>query len=444
MVSSMPLPDPTSEPEKVPRHLKRPLGWPAPLAPEAYYGLVGDVVRAMEPHTEADPASLLLGFHAAFGNALGRTAYGAAEEDKHHTNIYVGIVGESSKARKGTSWGRIQSLFKMVDPNWVANRIQPGGLSSGEGLIHKLRDSDTAPGPEAKVAAGLVPMSPGTFIRDADRRLFVIDSEFASTLKMMSREGNTLSPVIRQAWDGLALGILTKTSPARATDTHVSMIAHVTRQELIRFLKSTDMANGFANRYLWVCTARSKVLPEGGGSPDLTLLVPRIQSALTTGMSFHEVPRDEEARRAWAEVYPDLSEGKPGLLGAVTARAEAQVLRLSVLYAVEDGSPVVKLPHLRAALAVWQYAEDSARYIFGDRSGDEVAARILEGLRTHGEMSRTDISRLLDHNVPKVRIDEALSLLEGSGLAAMESRKTGGIRPTEVWKPTNGEATDPS
>jgi len=35
------------------------------------------------------------------------------------------------------------------------------------------------------------------------------------------------------------------------------------------------------------------------------------------------------------------------------SRAEAQVLRLSAIYAVLDSTSIVGLPHLQAALAVW-------------------------------------------------------------------------------------------
>ena len=44
--------------------------------------------------------------------------------------------------------------------------------------------------------------------------------------------------------------------------------------------------------------------------------------------------RTEAARQLWAEIYPELSEGKSGLVGALTARSEAQVLRLSCIYAL--------------------------------------------------------------------------------------------------------------
>ena len=77
-----------------------------------------------------------------------------------------------------------------------------------------------------------------------------------------------------------------------------------------------------------------------------------------------------------------LSAGKPGLLGAATSRAESQVMRLAMLYALLDRSPVIGSDHLLAGLAVWTYAEQSARYIFGSALGDPVADEILNHLRS--------------------------------------------------------------
>jgi hypothetical protein len=50
------------------------------------------------------------------------------------------------------------------------------------------------------------------------------------------------------------------------------------------------------------------------------------------------------------EVYPSLSAERPGLLGAVTARAEAQCVRLALLYTLLDGKANIEVPHLDAAL----------------------------------------------------------------------------------------------
>jgi len=98
----------------------------------------------------------------------------------------------------------------------------------------------------------------------ADKRLLLVESEFAGTLRVLGREGNTLSPILRRAWDRGDLRSLTKNSPAVATDAHVSIIGHVVAEELRRHMTATEAAGGFGNRLLWVCARRSKCLPEGG------------------------------------------------------------------------------------------------------------------------------------------------------------------------------------
>lgn len=142
-------------------------------------------------------------------------------------------------------------------------------------------------------------------------------------------------------------------------------------------------------------------------------------------------------RRVWHGPRSTVTcpRASPGLFGAITTRAEAQVLRLSVLYAALDGDSAIRLPHLMAALAVWEYAEESVRYIFGDATGDPVADRIIEALRMHGELARTQISQLSQRHTPTARISQALNLLAASGKARFETRRTEG-RPTEIWFPT--------
>jgi hypothetical protein len=169
----------------------------------------------------------------------------------------------------------------------------------------------------------------------SDKRLLIVESELAAILRVMAREGSTLSTTIRQAWDTGDLRVLTKNSPAQATGAHISIIGHITRDELLRFLTSTDTANGFANRFLWICSKRSKSLPEGGNiqSVDLAPLTRRLAELAYAARDAGELRRDDGARGIWRAVYGALSEGKPGLLGSVTGRSEPQVLRLSLLYA---------------------------------------------------------------------------------------------------------------
>ncbi len=391
--------------------------WPV-LRPEALHGLAGQVTRLISPHTEADDAAILFQTLAAFGVAVGRTPHYLVESDRHHANLFLAIVGNTAKGRKGTSWGRVKRLMETVDPT-LSERLE-SGLSSGEGLMWAVRD-----GSEDHDAA-------------QDKRLLVVEAELSSPLKVMAREGNTLSATVRNAWDTGTLRSLTKNSPAKATNAHVGIIGHITKTELLRHLDATEFANGFANRFLYVCVRRSKVLPFGGNLDDeaLTGLGRELSRVLSTVKSFERVTMSAETRKSWAEIYSELSDAKPGLFGALIARSEAQVLRLALLYALLDTSRTIELPHLEAALACWDYCEASARYLFGESLGDAVADTILGALaNSQGGMTRTEISALFSRNAKAAQIDRALSSLKDANLAAPVSKPNpAGGRPSEVWR----------
>jgi hypothetical protein len=399
--------------------------WPE-LDDKALHGLTGEVVLMMLPHTEADKVALVASLLAACGNAMGRGAHKRIGADRHYLNLNVGLVGETSKGRKGMSWNLVSDLVRAADPIWAEDRIM-GGLSSGEGLIYAVRDprmSEDADGNLMVIDAGA-----------KDKRLMVVEGEFAGPLRAMTREGNTLSVLIRQAWDGVKLATLTKNSPLKATDAHISIIGHITRTELLRLLSETDAHNGFANRFLWLLVRRSKALPFGGNwdTDEAALQVQRIKDAMEFGRVHRQVGWGQSALEPWMEVYGKLSEGEPGLFGAATSRAEAQVVRLAALYAVMDQQPAIQCAHLEAALALWRYAEASALYIFGDATGDRVADRITVALEVEPDgLTRTDLMNLFHRNVSRDRIDQALAMLERLGRVRQEAVETGG-RPAEKW-----------
>ncbi len=387
---------------------------PASLGAAAFHGPIGDFTRLVTPQTKADPAAILTTTLAAVGNLIGRNAYIQAEADIHPTNIYVVQVGRTSKGRKGTSWGQVKRLCKEIDATWSQNCIK-SGLTSGEGLVWAVRDliEKLEPIQEKKEITGYRSVIVDHGVED--KRLLCMEGEFASMLKVMEREGNTLSPVVRNAWDSGNLQILSKNSPAQATNAHISIIGHCTKDELLRDLNRTEAGNGFANRFLWVFVERANILPEGGCIPDAALqpIVKRLQAAVKFSQKMREVKRDAEARDLWIAGYQQLSEGKLGLFGAVTSRAEAQVIRLALIYALTDGSPDIKRVHLEAALAVWRYCGDSARYIFGDKLGDPVADEIYQMLKDAPSegLTRTDISNGLGRNRKEHDITRALYLL---------------------------------
>jgi len=417
--------------------------WVKPLNDEAFYGLVGEVVKTIEPHTESDPAALLFSFLTAFGNVVGNNPHIKVEADIHPPRIFTVLVGKSSKGRKGTSWGYIKKLFENVDPEWVENTT--GGLSSGEGVIWAVRDEiiKKVPEKDGKITIGFNDSVEDPGIED--KRLLIIEGEFVQALKVMEREGNILSPLIRNSWDTGKLRTLTKNSPSKATGAHISIIGHITNQELLRYFRSTEQANGFGNRFLWVCVKRSKELPFGGKIEDNKLigLSNKVKDAADFAKQCGEVALTEEAKELWQNIYSDLSKEIPGLIGSITGRAEAYVLRLSLIYALLDHSKLIEKEHLMAALAVWRYADDSARYIFHDKTGSNDADKIVDTLRKYsGRLSRTEISeKAFSKNKPSAEIEAALDILRFNNLIREYSEQTEGrdIEIIELLGVTNYE-----
>jgi hypothetical protein len=408
--------------------------WPEPLAAEAFHGLAGDVVRLIEPASEADPAALLLQFLVLFGNAAGRNAYFSVEDARHYPNEFLVLVGQTAKGRKGTSWGRILPLFQHADAAWADQRVA-SGLSSGEGVIWAVRDPvEKSEKVREHGQTHYVKMTVDHGVED--KRLLVNEAEFPNVLRMIERQGNSLSTVLRLAWDTGKLTTMVKNNPACATGAHISVVGHGTVEEVTRYLSVTEAANGFANRFLWACVGRSKFLPDGGRiDPDQVKAVQEhLAKALAWAKIERELQRDAEARDIWHQVYRDLSDGKPGLSGAILGRAEAHVLRLSMQYALLDFSPAIKAEHLLAALAVWEYVEASVRHIFGNRLGDPLADEILALLRASpGGLTRSQLQDHFSRNRSAEQISRALALLAEHRLAVQETVQTGG-RPAEVWK----------
>jgi hypothetical protein len=412
--------------------------WPSPLEEAAYHGLAGDTVRAIGPHTEADPVGILVQMLLAFGNAVNRGPYFTVEASRHYPNEFAVLVGETAKARKGTSWDHVRALFDRVDEEWARQHVT-GGLSSGEGMIYEVRDPivKTEPIRERGRPTGEyedVVVDPGV----ADKRRLFIEPEFARVLRVAGREGNTLSQLLRDAWDGRDLRTMTRSSPLRATGPHISLIGHVTGDEVRRELTTTDAASGLGNRFVWFAVRRARVLPFGGalGGAALNPLVSRLSAALDAARHGGEVGMDADAAKLFAEVYPELSRGKPGLLGAMIARGEAHVRRFAMGYALMDGTRMAGTVHLKAALALWRYAEASTRWVFGDRLGDPVADTILDALRRSGELTRSQINDLFSGHRSKEHISTVLNALAAAGLARFETRQTSGA-PREVWYPVS-------
>lgn len=310
----------------------------------------------------------------------------------------------------------IHGMNKKPFPLGLNLAITPGPLSSGEGLVYAVRDPSDALDEKGE------PIDPGV----EDKRLLVVDGEFGAALKAAQRDGNTLSAILRAAWDHGNIAPLTKNNRIRATDAHINFVAHITLEELRKLLESGDLWNGFANRILWAAVRRSAPVPRPRPitKEDLARMAKRLSEALMDGVTCGEMNFDSEASDLWDSRYLKLTEDHSGALGAVTARAEAQVLRLALLHAVMDPDATdIGVPHLRAAIAIWEYCLASACYIFGDAEADPEVIKLLAAL-SERDMSLTDINGLFSGHKGKSAIKALLDRLQATGRVTL--REEGG------------------
>ena len=244
--------------------------WPT-FSMKACPGLLGEFVGLATRNSEADPAAVcitaLVRFCAEiYGLAPQKGPHIYVGETVHPPRLFAVICGNSSKARKGTSRHPVTKLFgreycyRAQLDEWrlpMPARESGGPLSTGEGLAYFVRDeSDEERERRQK-------NNPNEILRDKDdKRLIILDEEFASGLSCTKREGNTLSMGIRCFWDSGEYAPLTKNNPISVRGAHINILTHITMQELSVCLGDVQAFNGFANRFLWICARRAKLVIE--------------------------------------------------------------------------------------------------------------------------------------------------------------------------------------
>lgn len=407
--------------------------WPAPPTIALRHGILGELLDRLTPATEADPVALLTTFLVAFGNAAGRGPHALVSgATRHGVNLFTGIVGRSGKGRKGSGLDVALRPLRDADSAWAGDRIV-SGLASGEGIVHAVRDAVTRTEPvrEGKEIVDYAPVvvDPGV----EDKRLLIVESELGAALRACRREQSTLSPMMRLAWDGAKLKTLSKNSPETATDPHVSLIGHIVVEELRKLMSDADIYGGLANRFLWILSRRSRLLPDGGELEDLGDLTPRIAGLLAQAKATGRMRRTPAAARLWAHEYGRLTTvPETGIVGAALGRGEAITLRLSMIAALLAGRQEIDEEDLRAAVDLWEYGAASARLIFGAATATPLEARILTAIQAAPGIGRSALNRALGGKVPARELVAALARLRDAGTIAPTITRTGG-RPAETW-----------
>lgn len=395
--------------------------------PACLYGLVGDVAHAGSNNTEANPFAIAAAMLAYLGAAVGRGPYMPIGDDWNHARLFMVHVGRSSRGRKGTAKKlifRINNAVKALD-EYLVPQVHRGGLSTREGLALMIHDG-------YKDGKNEVPAI-------EDKRLLVVESEFANILHQSKRDGNTLSAALRDAWDGTSIRPAVKTCRVWASDPHIGIIGDVTPSELRELMHTRELTNGFANRFIFFWAEGDKVLPFPQYTPKdvVEALADRVSQVLQFSGADRHVDKDvmrmdfsPEAASLYALLYKgelrDRSAGEH-ITGLLDRRAPV-LLRLAMLFALTDQTSVIAVEHINAAMAWVRYWVDSVKFIFqsavdeaGAAATTDTAQRLVNYLTERGQATRTELSKgCFSGHISKAMLDKALDELIAASPPAIE------------------------
>ncbi|MGI2323814.1 MULTISPECIES: DUF3987 domain-containing protein [unclassified Methylococcus] len=387
--------------------------------PAMLYGLAGDVARISAAGTEVNPVAAGACFLSFLGANVGRDLFLPVGNTWHHGRAFTLHVGRTGRGRKGDSMSlvrRIQRRMRDVHAG-ALGQSHSGGLSTREGLALLIHDGYTQGKEE--------------FPAIEDKRLWVVESEFANVLHQGKRDGNTLSAALRDAWDGVSIRPAIKSCRIWASNPHIGLHACVTPGELLSMLESRELTNGFANRFLifWAEKTGSVPFPEPTSDATVHDLAGRVADVVLWAKGGYPAAKDtrrmmlsDEASRLYAEAYTkELTRSEASdVLTGLMERAAPYALRLAMLFAIMDKVLVIQPCHLDAALAWVRYWRQSVRFIFSakvdaaasqDRADN--ARKILTFLTAKpAGATRTEISaECFMRHLPAKKIDDALQAL---------------------------------
>lgn len=274
----------------------------------------------------------------------------------------------------------------------------------------------------------------------------------AQVFRKAGREGSTLGQTLRLAWDGRDLSTMTRRA-TKATSPHIVIVGHISPGELQSVIRSSDVDGGTLNRFLFICSTRSKRLPHGGNAPQQLVdqLAAAFKEAAHKARSAERVDLSPAAQERWGFLYYRLTADRPDTtLTKTTGRRAPQVLRLAMVYALMDGRNEISVDDLKAAAALEQYSVDSARFIFESQTDKESKelSRLAHFIRTAGVQGRTreEIrSDLYQRHRKAALITRDLKMLANQGAVFEVSEPTDG-RPRMLYVAREarkrGKATD--
>ncbi|UJS22916.1 hypothetical protein [Thiothrix winogradskyi] len=373
-----------------------------------YYGIAGRFAFDACQQSEADPIGVLIHLLTWAGAYFGNKAVLRLGDVEAPPRLFS-VTASSAGGGKGTAASPVRKL--MQDYVNVQLRklglplalYRDGPMSSGEGLAWAVRDPADTDDEDGNPTDKGVP----------DKRLMILEEEFAAVLQAARREGNTVSAAIRRFWDTGNFSPLTKNNRVTVTDAHVCFVGHITYEELVKRLEQSEYATALASRILWICVRRPKIVAIPESIPVVKMLhyADEVAKAIQFSSDLNELSLSPESLELWSTLALSLAK----VNSPMSERSRVQVLRIACIFALLDCTDQVMPKHLHAATHIWDYCLGSVAYIFeGEQNEDE--GKIIAALRKHGGLTTTQIRvNVFQQNIKSAAMNTLLKSLETQG-----------------------------
>jgi Bifunctional DNA primase/polymerase, N-terminal/Protein of unknown function (DUF3987) len=399
------------------------------------YGPVGEVATKMAQYNESHIAAIYLNLLVSLGNLFGRHAYFNVNRTEHFLNEFLACVGDSSTARKGTGGDEVNDFLNKISAEWLRSR-NVGGFGSPQGIIHQIRDDVTWKKLDIKKGTYDEIFKAGI----ADKRLCIREGELSNILKLMADPKTRADELLRNMWDGKELQNLVsgmtdqgENKSLRCTKPHGSIIGYTTSALMKNTMPVGADTSGAGNRFLYAYLKRLKLVPLGG--PEINWVNETLDykgEKISFIIYFYEMVREAQkdrlipiapsARKFWENTYLKMERNAwAGFVGRMTSRGAAHVRRLATIFALVDREDSVQIKHLEAALGIWEYSRQSARYIFmGYTTEQEKILRLAHEKGPEGITGGRDIHALFNRHKSGEWIQTQLVALKAGGWLSQE------------------------
>jgi Protein of unknown function (DUF3987) len=396
--------------------------WLPSAEPAVFDCYLGQLAERLDPYTEADQVGVLASLLAAVGVHLGPAPHLQIGYERHPLLVWPLLIGDTAVGKKGTSYNMAKALLTLADKDFVGSNIR-SGLSTGEGLADVFA-SDTVEQKGKPARARLLP--------EGDIRLLAYETEWSSIMARMKRENNTLSAMLRQAWEGGDLSTLNVDARV-AKESHLGILAHITPEEFKAKVSAADMAGGTYNRFLPIAVAQSKFLPKAEKADPL--LTEQLGASLADRLGhagrLRAVGFTDAGSLAWERLYYQFSayHKEEVRVRQFVSRAAPYCLRIAAIYAALDRTDKISPAHLAAAVALVRYSIESARAVL--YGNDD--ARLVDWIAAAGPAGKTrgDISDGYYRKNAKrdgIDVDTVLARLVAAGHISLTTRPPAGGR----------------